>query len=62
MNNQPLQPEYNPDEEIRLRWQAAHQILSDRFGHARLLPTQQKVIDAVFRGENVLAVLPTGAR
>jgi ATP-dependent DNA helicase RecQ len=60
VNIRPPQPERIPDEELRLRWQAAHEILADRFGHTRLLPAQQKVIDAVFRGENVLAVLPTG--
>lgn len=42
------------------RWQLADELLSSRFGHTKLLPAQRKVIDAVLRGQNTLAVLPTG--
>lgn len=42
------------------RWQIAEELLTSRFGHAKLLPAQRKVIDAVLRGQNILAVLPTG--
>lgn len=42
------------------RWQLAEELLTRRFGHAKLLPAQRKVIDAVLRGQNTLAVLPTG--
>ena len=42
------------------RWETAEKILRDRFGHDGLLPAQRKVIERVLRGDNVLAVLPTG--
>lgn len=42
------------------RWANAGAVLQKHFGHDRLLPAQQKVIDRVLRGHNTLAVLPTG--
>ncbi|TWT95711.1 RecQ family ATP-dependent DNA helicase [Neorhodopirellula pilleata] len=45
---------------LAVRWAEAESLLRDRFGHDRLLPAQRKVIDRVLRGDNVLAVLPTG--
>ncbi len=46
--------------ETCLRWQIAHELLESQFGYPQLLPAQRKVIDAVLRGQNALAVLPTG--
>ncbi len=46
--------------EIRSHWQIADELLTSRFGHTKLLPAQRKVIEAVLRGQNTLAVLPTG--
>ncbi len=46
--------------EMDARWRVANELLVRRFGHAKLLPPQRKVIEAVLRGRNSLAVLPTG--
>ncbi|MCM2373334.1 RecQ family ATP-dependent DNA helicase [Rhodopirellula sp. ICT_H3.1] len=46
--------------EIDSRWRTAENLLQTRFGHDNLLPAQRKVIDRIFNGHNVLAVLPTG--
>ncbi|BBD48592.1 ATP-dependent DNA helicase RecQ [Lactobacillus paragasseri] len=37
------------------------QVLKDVFGYTTFRPGQEKVIDLVLKGENVLAVMPTGA-
>lgn len=37
------------------------QVLRDVFGYTTFRPGQEKVIDLVLKGENVLAVMPTGA-
>lgn len=37
------------------------QVLKDVFGYTTFRPGQKKVIDLVLKGENVLAVMPTGA-
>ena len=37
------------------------QVLKDIFGYTTFRPGQEKVIDLVLKGENVLAVMPTGA-
>ncbi|SMP46852.1 ATP-dependent DNA helicase, RecQ-like [Neorhodopirellula lusitana] len=42
------------------RWQQAEAIVQRDFGHESLLPAQRKVLDRVFQGHNVLAVMPTG--
>ena len=39
----------------------AHQILQETFGFSAYRPGQEKVINALIRGKNVLAVMPTGA-
>jgi len=39
----------------------AHQILQGTFGFSSYRPGQEKVINALIRGKNVLAVMPTGA-
>ena len=39
----------------------AHQILQEIFGFSSYRPGQEKVINALIRGKNVLAVMPTGA-
>lgn len=38
------------------------QVLKDVFGYTTFRPGQEKVIDLVLKGENVLAVMPTGER
>ena len=38
----------------------AHQILQGTFGFSSYRPGQEKVINAIIRGKNVLAVMPTG--
>ncbi|MGB6318635.1 MAG: DNA helicase RecQ [Litorimonas sp.] len=43
------------------RFTDKHQALKTVFGHEAFRPGQEDVIDAVLRGENVLAVMPTGA-
>ena len=55
-------PTHHRIDETRLaaRLAEAESLLRDPFGHERLLPAQQKVIDRVLAGHNVLAVLPTG--
>lgn len=37
------------------------QVLKDVFGYTTFRPGQEKVIDLVLKGENVLAIMPTGA-
>lgn len=37
------------------------QVLKDVFGYTTFRPGQEKVVDLVLKGENVLAVMPTGA-
>ncbi len=37
------------------------QTLRTRFGHAQFRPGQQRIVDAVLRGDDVLAVMPTGS-
>ncbi|TWT65194.1 RecQ family ATP-dependent DNA helicase [Allorhodopirellula solitaria] len=60
VNTAEHQNAYPDQEETRSRWQTADELLAERFGHPRWLPAQRKVVDAVLRGQNTLAVLPTG--
>ncbi len=41
--------------------QTPRQILKDVFGYAAFRPGQQEIVDLLHSGENVLAVMPTGA-
>ena len=43
------------------RFSDTHDALKTVFGHAAFRPGQEEVIDTILRGENVLAVMPTGA-
>ncbi|MEP3834004.1 ATP-dependent DNA helicase RecQ, partial [Rhodopirellula bahusiensis] len=43
------------------RWVHAQRVLKESFGFERLLPPQQKVIERLFDGRNVVAVMPTGS-
>ncbi|MCC9643679.1 RecQ family ATP-dependent DNA helicase [Rhodopirellula sp. JC740] len=43
------------------RWEIAQRVLRDVFGFDGLKPPQQKVIDRLFDGRNVVAVMPTGS-
>jgi ATP-dependent DNA helicase RecQ len=38
-----------------------HTILKDSFGHTDFRPGQEEVIDAILAGQDVLAIMPTGA-
>ena len=40
--------------------QAATTVLSDVFGFDAFRPGQEEIVDAVTRGDNVLAIMPTG--
>ncbi|MCG8652487.1 MAG: DEAD/DEAH box helicase, partial [Pirellulales bacterium] len=40
---------------------ASHRVLKDVFGFEAFRPGQGEVVDAVIRGEDVLAVMPTGS-
>ena len=39
----------------------AREALERVFGFARFRPGQQEILEAVFAGENILAVMPTGS-
>lgn len=43
------------------RFSNIHQALKTVFGHAEFRPGQEEVIDAIIKGRDVLAVMPTGA-
>lgn len=43
------------------RFSNIHQALKTVFGHAEFRPGQEDVIDAIIKGRDVLAVMPTGA-
>ena len=38
-----------------------HRLLQESFGYASFRPGQQKLIDAMLAGRDVLGVMPTGA-
>ncbi|WDQ17899.1 RecQ family ATP-dependent DNA helicase [Rhodopirellula sp. P2] len=51
-----------PDSSLRsTRWAHAERVLKESFGFERLLPPQRKVMERLFDGRNVVAVMPTGS-
>jgi ATP-dependent DNA helicase RecQ len=52
----------NPNREVRPlhQYRTPHDVLTTIFGYQRFRGHQQEVIDAVMRGEDVVAIMPTG--
>ncbi|TVP77473.1 MAG: ATP-dependent DNA helicase RecQ [Gemmatimonadales bacterium] len=50
-----------PELDISASKDAPLQVLQDIFGHEDFRPGQREVVDAVLRGEDCIAVMPTGA-